>query len=80
MALKIYLLQLLNDNQPLEKKRKVEHLLVKYSGVKISLGISIDMISSVETGQATEVLFNSTQIKTIQSEFSKYGIEVSPKI
>lgn len=80
MALKIYCLKLLEEHHSLPKKRKVEHLLVKYSGVKISLGTSIDMISSVEAGKVTEVLFRSQQLDTIQSEFSKYGIEVSPKV
>lgn len=79
MAMKIYNLRLSNTCQILEKKRKVEHLLIKYSAVKISLGTSIDLISAVEAGQASEVLFNSHQIESITTAFGLHQVLVEPK-
>jgi hypothetical protein len=62
--------------QTIDKKRKVEHLLIKYSAVKISLGTSIDFISAVQAGQPTEVLFNSNQIESIRAAFQQHQLLV----
>ncbi|MDC0230625.1 hypothetical protein OAK19_01535 [Aureispira] len=79
MPLKIYLLKLKEEDTKLKNQRKVEHLLVKYSGVRISLIESINVISNVVAGREMEVLFNTTKIQGIQKDFLKHSVVVSPK-
>ena len=79
MPLKIYLLKLKEKDTVLKNKRNVEHLFVKYSGVRISLRESIDVISSVVSGREIEVLFNTNNIQEIQNQFMKHNVIVCPK-
>ncbi|MCH2022517.1 MAG: hypothetical protein MK207_08580 [Saprospiraceae bacterium] len=79
MALKIYLLKLKEKDTVLKNKRNVEHLYVKYSGVRISLRESIDLISSVVLGREMEVLFNTNKIQEIENAFLKHNVIVCPK-
>ena len=79
MALKIYLLKLKEEDTILKNKRNVEHLYVKYSGVRISLRESIDVISSVVAGREMEVLFNTNRIQEIEKAFLKHFVVVRSK-
>ncbi len=80
MPLKIFILSLKDKDSSLSNKRKVEHMLIKYSGVKISLGESINIITAVSIGKDVEVLFNSDRILEIEGAFLKYSVLVSPKL
>lgn len=79
MPLKVYLLELKDKESPLEQKRRIEHLLVKYSGVRISLKDAVNSMNIVATGKAAEVLFNSDKITEIENAFFKYAVLVSAK-
>lgn len=80
MPLKVYTLQLKNEDTVFSNQRKIEHLLVKYSGIKISLNEAIVVINSVRVGRETEVLFNSDKLPVIEAAFEKYDVVVLPKI
>lgn len=79
MPLKLYIIKLQTPSSGLAQKRTVEHLFVKYSGVKITLSEAINIITSVSVGNEVEVLFNSDKLAEIEKAFLKHSIVVIPK-
>ena len=80
MPLKIFILSLKDKDTSLSNKRKVEHMLIKYSGIKISLGNAINIITAVSVGKEMEVLFNSDRFEEIETAFQKWSVVVAPKV
>lgn len=80
MPLKLFTLKLEDIKIQPDNKRKVEHLLIKYSGIRISLKEAIDSINTVIVGDTAEVLFHSDKIAEIETAFLKHAILVQPKV
>ena len=80
MALKVFILKLKDKAIQPSNKRKVEHLLVKHSGIKIGLKEAILAIDLVVENKEAQVLFNADKVDRIQAAFDQYGIEITPSI